>query len=459
MGLLQRPLIFGMPGIKLTGASRISSGFFWAGYIFFFSSLFPGKLLAATSLEHQTKQGASPEEVAISPNTIASPNLAQALAPLDVFESFRYLVHKAKPGETLARLFDRFGLPANEKQSWLRSVQKHHPFKRLRGGQEIHFYFFKPNPVPRDPSRKEHLKALEIELDDDWNLTWEKGNNGIVFNKREKPFDVELKTVRGVVENSFFHDGARAGLNRTVMSQLVDIFGWEIDFEKAIQKGDTFKLLYEQRSRRGRATKTSFRILAAELINAGKEYFAIYFEKDKGGGRYYDLDGRSLARSFLRFPLEFSSISSQFSHSRFHPILKVDLPHNGVDFAAKRGTPVRAIGDGTVVYSGWRRGGYGRLVEIQHDSVYFSRYAHLQALAPSLKKGAAVKKGQLIGFVGSTGRSTGPHLHFELYQDQQYVDPLTFEIPPEDRIEPFLRRVFENSKRVLLTELGSAPRS
>ena len=342
---------------------------------------------------------------------------------------------------------------------WLQSIQKSHPIKGLRPGQEMHFYFAKPEPSANRLGGKETLKALEIELDEDWILTWEKGRKEIVFSKREKPYDVELKTAGGVVESSLPEEALKAGLNPSLISQLADIFSWEIDFHKDIQTGDTFKLLYEQKSRKGKEDQASFRILAAEIVNAGQKFFAIYFEQEKGKGGYYDLDGRSLARAFLRFPLEFTSISSQFSHSRFHPILRVDRPHNGVDFSAKRGTPVRAVSDGKVLYAGWQKGGYGRMIEIQHDSIYATRYAHLQGLAREIHRGVNVHKGQIIGYVGSTGRSTGAHLHFELYKDKEYVDALKFEYPPEDRIEPALRRVFDNAKQLFLTELAATPHS
>ncbi len=422
----------------------------------------PAMLMAAAPEELPGKDVTTLEEVVRPVSKARSQDLAQPqqpLPPLEVFDSLRHVAHRARRGDTLAKLFGRFGLPEREKSLWLYSVQKSHPIKGILAGKEVHFYFTKVAHGRRGQSEKEQLKALEIELNDDWSLTWEKGNQGIVFSKREKPYDVEVKTVQGVVENSFFEDGRRAGLHQDLISQLVDIFGWEIDFSKMTQKGDAFKVLYEERSRNGKKSNFSFRILAAELVNAATEYFAIYFENNKGVGRYYDLDGRALARAFLRFPLEFSSISSQFSHSRFNPILKVDMPHHGVDFAAKRGTFVRAIGDGKILHAGWQKGGYGRMIEIQHDSVYSSRYAHLQRLAPGLKTGATIRKGQIIGYVGSTGRSTGAHLHFELYKDYQYVDPLNFEIPREDWVEPSLRRVFENSKRVYLAELDSAPRS
>src|SRR3989304_261301 len=339
-----------------------------------------------------------------------------------------------------------FGIPKNS-PSW------------AGAGQEMHLYFTRTEPSPQRAKGRESLKALEIELNEDWTLTWEKGSKGIIFSKREKPYDVEIKTAGGVVESSLFEDGHRTGLNHALLSQLADIFTWEIDFDKEIQKGDTFKLLYEQKSRKGKESKASFQILAAELINAGQKFFAIYFEKEKGKGGYYDLEGRSPARAFLGFPLEFGSISSRFSHSRFNPILKVDRPHHGVDFAAKRGTPARAGAEGKILHAGWRKGGYGRVVEIQHDSVYASRYAHLQGVALGVRRGGSVQKGQIMGYVGSSGRSTGAHLHFELYRDQEYVDFLKFEYPSEDKIEPALRRVFENAKQLFLTELASAPLS
>jgi len=165
-----------------------------------------------------------------------------------------------------------------------------------------------------------------------------------------------------------------------------------------------------------------------------------------------------MARSFLRFPLEFNSITSHFSESRLHPILKTNLPHPGVDFAAQRGTPVRAVGDGVVVEAGWN-GAYGKSIDIKHDGAYMSRYAHLHGFAEGIRGGATVTKGQVIGYVGSTGRATGPHLHFEMYKDQQYINPLSVEFPAEETIEPALQNLFENQIRTYLVQLTSAPRS
>jgi murein DD-endopeptidase MepM/ murein hydrolase activator NlpD len=185
----------------------------------------------------------------------------------------------------------------------------------------------------------------------------------------------------------------------------------------------------------------------------------MYFEKDKGQGAYYDLNGQTLARAFLRFPLNFIEISATFSESRLHPILGIDRPHHGVDFAAKLGTPVRAIADGRISFAGWQKGGYGRLIEVAHDGSYSSRYAHLQRLANGVRNGVRVLKGQIIGFVGSSGLSTGPHLHFEINQNNQYIDPLNFDPPAEAIIEPALLRVFETRKQLFLTQLAATPLS
>lgn len=384
----------------------------------------------------------------------------EELPTLEELETLERMIHKTRPGETLEKLMLRFGLSAKERQSWLSAVRNQSPMKKgLRPGKELYFYFTKPGAKPAGKKSRRNLKALEIELDDDWMLTWERGNNRIIFSKRERPYDVEFKTAGGVVESSFTDDGLRVGLSSSLISQLADIFTWDIDFDQELSKGDSFKVVYEQRSRKGKRDNPLFKILAAEIVTQEQNHIALYFEKEEGKGGYYGLDGRSLARAFLRFPLEFSSISAHFSHSRFHPILKTDRPHHGVDFTAKRGTPVRAVGNGKVVYAGWRKGGYGRLVEIEHDSAHSSRYAHLQRIAQGLKKGATVKKGQIIGYVGSSGRSTGPHLHYEFYRDQEYVNPLNVEFPAEDTIEPALLRPFENAKQLFLAELAATPQS
>ncbi len=394
--------------------------------------------------------------------TVASLNLPipeQDFSPPDGLRALKRVTYKIKAGDTLSTVLMRYGLSLQDRKVWLQSIQKHLPLSAFRPGKEVQIYLSQTSPGVRSQKSRQQLKAIEVEQNEDSIYTWEKGTKGIVFSKREKPYDIEIKTAGGVVETTLFEAGARVGLNQTLLSQLADIFSWEIDFDKDIEKGDTFKVLYEERSRKGSKNKPTFRILAAELINNGQRSFAIYFEKEKGKGDYYDVNGRTLARAFLRFPLEFIEITSTFSHSRLHPILGIDRPHHGVDFSARRGTPVRTVADGKILFAGWRKGGYGRMIEVTHDSTYSSRYAHLQRAAQGIRNGTSVHKGQVIGYVGSTGLSTGAHLHFELYQNHEYIDPLNFESPAEDQIEPALARVFETRKQLFLAQLAATPPS
>jgi len=379
-------------------------------------------------------------------------------SPIDPLEKRDLVTYRVRTGDRLPYVLNRVSISPAEKQYWIRAIKRHVGVRPLPAGKEVQFHFAKPLMRGRVQTGPRQLKALEVDYNDSSTLTWEKGIRGILFQQREKPYDVELKTAGAVVDESLFEDGRKAGIRPALLSQLMDIFTWDIDLEKDIRKGDSFKILYEQRTRKGQESRPSLRIVAAELVNAGQKFTAIYFEKQKGQGNYYNPEGRSLARAFLRFPLEFTSISSQFSNSRFHPLLKVNLPHTGVDFAAERGTPVRAVGDGVVNQAGWN-GSYGKVIDIQHDSNYTSRYAHLDRFAEGIHNGSSVRKGQVIGYVGSTGRSTGPHLHFEFYKDQQYVNPLSVDFPADESIEPALEKLFDSQKRTLLVELSSAPRS
>jgi murein DD-endopeptidase MepM/ murein hydrolase activator NlpD len=350
-------------------------------------------------------------------------------------------------------MLNRFRLASSDKRLWTRSVLARLGEEPLPRGKEVHFYFSKAASGPFTPAE---LTSIELQQSDAMSLIWEKNGQAILFQRLEQPYEVDVQTVSVAIENSFLEDGRKAGLEPALLSQLVEIFSWDLDLESGVGTGDRVKILYEKRTRRLKDAKNSLRILAAELFSGGQKYTAIYFEKQTGVGGYYDLDGRSLARNFLRFPLEFASISSQFAESRFHPILRAHIPHRGVDFAAPRGTPVRAVADGAVTQVGWN-GPYGKTIDLAHDPRLLSRYAHLHNFAEGITHGTQVKKGQIIGYVGSTGRSTGPHLHFELYKDEQYIDPLTIDFPAEDTLEPALLRMFDSQKHNYLVELSAAP--
>jgi murein DD-endopeptidase MepM/ murein hydrolase activator NlpD len=384
--------------------------------------------------------------------------LRQPVTPPSELSDRRELtIHRVRPGETLSDVLGRYGISQADRLLWARTMKRNFGSEVLPAGKELHLYFAKPTFRTRS-NNPGQLKALEVDLDHSVNLTLERGIRGILYQRREKPYDVEVKSIAGTVVNTLFDDGRKTGAHAALFSQLTDIFTWDVDLVRDIRPGDSYKILYEERNRKGQENKTSVRILAAELVNDGQKHTAIYFEKQKGHGNYYNEEGRSLARSFLRFPLEFTSISSLFTESRFHPIRRTNLPHTGVDFAAQRGTPVRAVGDGIIAEAGWN-GAYGKSIDIKHDGTYLSRYAHLHSFAEGIRSGVAVTRGQVIGFVGSTGRATGPHLHFEFYKDQQYVNPLSVDVPADEQIEPALLRVFENQKRTFLVELAATPQS
>jgi murein DD-endopeptidase MepM/ murein hydrolase activator NlpD len=387
------------------------------------------------------------------PRLLNKERIAPYVEPQEVRE---HVIHRAGRGETLAGILNRFRLSNAEKLLWRRSINGKFGTQPLPTGKEIHFYFAKGDATGRLKSPVQ-LTAVELDQSDATSITWEKTGNTILFQRLTRPYDVEVQTVSAAIESSLFEDGRKAGIQPPLLSQLADIFTWDLDMDRGFTSGDSVKVLYEKRTRKEPQAKSSLRILAAELINAGQKFTAIYFEKQKGIGGYYDLDGRSLARNFLRFPLEFAHITSRVSEARFHPFLKAYVAHRGVDFAAERGTPVRAVGDGVIAQAGWN-GSYGKAIDLQHDARYMSRYAHLNNFAEGIRNGAEVKKGQIIGYVGTTGRSTGPHLHFELYKDQQYIDPLNVDFPAEDTIDPALLKVFDSQKHVYLVEL-SAPQT
>ncbi len=240
--------------------------------------------------------------------------------------------------------------------------------------------------------------------------------------------------LQGVVKGSFWESMIEQVQNSDLAGRFSNIFAWQIDFLSESCPGDVYKLIWERYYEDGKLVFDGD-ILAAEY--RGKKTGicrAIGYGND-GMREYYTLTGESLKRQFLRSPLTYRRISSRYSLSRFHPVLRIWRPHQGIDYAALPGTPVVSIGDGTVTYAGWR-GGYGRFVEIKHDEVYTSTYGHLSAYARGIRKGAEVKQGQVIGYVGSTGLATGPHLDFRIKRDNGYVNFLKLKFPVMQQITP-----------------------
>lgn len=245
------------------------------------------------------------------------------------------------------------------------------------------------------------------------------------------PLDKRIKRIEGTVNSSLWESMVGAGTSPEVVLKLADVFAWEIDFLTDPRDGDSYALVVEEFCLDGKVLEHGD-ILAAVYRGRSRSWTAIGFIGEDGVRRYYAPDGRSVKRTFLKSPLNYRRISSYFTHRRFHPILKRYRPHLGVDYAAATGTPVVSIGDGVVVKVGWN-GGFGNYVEVRHNSVYSTCYGHLSKYGRGIRRGVRVKQNQIIGYVGSTGLSTGPHLDFRVKKHGNYVNPLRVESP---RAEP-----------------------
>jgi len=255
----------------------------------------------------------------------------------------------------------------------------------------------------------------------------------------------------GEIRSSLFAATDAAGLSDNIATQLADTFAGDIDFHRDLRRGDKFTVIYEMLYHEGRAIKSG-RLLAAEFINQGRSYRAVWFQDAQGKGGYYTPEGKNIRKAFLRSPLEFSRISSGFA-MRFHPILQQWRAHKGVDYAAPAGTYVKATADGTVEFAG-RQGGYGNVIVVNHQSGFSTTYAHLSRFAGGLRKGARVNQGDVIGHVGQTGWATGPHLHYEFRVNNEVRNPLTVALPAALPIPPQQLAAFGSVSAPLAAELN-----
>jgi murein DD-endopeptidase MepM/ murein hydrolase activator NlpD len=259
-----------------------------------------------------------------------------------------------------------------------------------------------------------------------------------------------VRETSGVINSSLWNAMVAKGDDPTLAVNMSDVYAWTIDFF-GIQKGDHYHVIYEDLVVEGKSIGIGD-ILAARFHHASHDYFAFYFVQDSVGD-YFDEQANSLRREFLKAPLKFSRISSRFSNNRYHPVLKIHRPHHGVDYAAPAGTPVQTIGDGVVIKVAYEKGG-GKYIKIKHNSVYSTTYMHLQGYAKGIREGMHVKQGDVIGYVGSTGLATGPHLDFRVYKNGSAVDPLKMESPPAEPVKAVYRPEFDSVKNVYLNQLN-----
>lgn len=267
-----------------------------------------------------------------------------------------------------------------------------------------------------------------------------------------KPITLKRKYAEGTLNSSLWNVIKSAGADPLLALKLADVYAWQIDFFD-VKEGDSFKVLYNEAYIDDTTALNIASIEGAIFTHQGKDFIAIPFTQDSIL-EYFDLNGSSLRKAFLKAPLDFFRITSRFSNARFHPILKRYRAHHGVDYAAPVGTPVKSIGAGTVIAKGYQGGG-GNYIKVQHNSVYTTTYMHLSKFAKGLQVGSRVQQGEVIGYVGSTGLSTGPHLDFRVYKNGQPINPLQMEAPPSLPIKPELIDSFTIVKTRVLAELDS----
>ncbi len=337
-------------------------------------------------------------------------------------EPFLRLSGTVNSGDTFGTALDSAGVPADTVSRIIRTLRGTLDYRRIRPQDRFEILMTDGGELLEFNYERGFSEIYSILVSDGkWTPL-----------RREREFERRLAFVNGVVESTLFEAVAAAGEQAELIMTFVEIFAWAVDFSVATRKGDRFTMvvekLYDKDVFRGYG-----RIYTASYENAGEMMTATYFEAPDGFSGYFDEEGRSLRRAFLKTPLRFSAITSGFTYSRFHPVLKKRKPHLGVDYAAPTGTPIWSVADGVVIAAGWM-GPSGKAVKIKHRNGYETSYSHLSRIAPGIKRGARVRQKQVIGKVGTTGRSTGPHLHFGMKVNGRAVNPASVKLPAGDPV-------------------------
>jgi murein DD-endopeptidase MepM/ murein hydrolase activator NlpD len=322
-------------------------------------------------------------------------------------------------GMTLTDILKPYNLSTTEIHALIKDVKPVYDLARIRAGQELRIF----------SSPQGDFFSLEYDIDEENYLHIKKKEGTYGAEIKKTPYDIRVKAIWGIIEENLIfavrdkNEGVILALN------LAELFAWDIDFYADLRRGDSFKIIFEKKYLNGEFVGYE-NILAAEFVNQGKKFLAFrYTYPDTKGSDYFDLEGGSLRKQFLKSPIRYSRITSRFSRRRLHPIRKVYRPHLGVDYAASVGTSVQVTADGTITFAG-RRGASGRMISVRHKNRYETMYLHLRGYAAGIRKGKKVEGGQEIGYVGSSGESTGPHLDYRIKKNGRYINPLLFNPEP-----------------------------
>ena len=373
------------------------------------------------------------EPLAIEEITI-SRDLSESLTPIKSKQ-----IHTVKKGDSLSVIFEDKQVPLNTAYK-IFDFDKNNLLSSIIPGDIMEF-----NYMGND------LLSIEI-IKDDVNSILIKTEDEISIVNIKKEAQTVTSFGFGEIRDSFYKSAKDVGIPDSIIMDFAYIFGWDIDFIFDVRKGDKFSVIYETEFSEGEKI-SSGDIVFAEFTNREKKYIAQRFFDSVQGKQYFNENGENVKKAFLRAPLDFAYISSHFNPNRMHPILHKIKAHNGVDYAAKRNTPVKASGDGVISFIG-RQSGYGRTVEIKHGGNIKTLYAHLERFNTKLKVGSKVKQGEIIAFVGDSGQATGPHLHFEFWQGEIRSDPVKVKLPSAKPVNNAQRNEFEDLLALNLNKLN-----
>ncbi|MDA8683477.1 peptidoglycan DD-metalloendopeptidase family protein [Gammaproteobacteria bacterium] len=339
-----------------------------------------------------------------------------------------YQMHEVQDGENLSIIFEKFSVPLNTAYKIFRLDSKN-IIANIKPGEKMLFEY-SGEELTRIEIMKDQINSISVSLTPE-----------IVFKNISKSIELIEYYNSGIIQSSFYEAALDANIPESVIMDFAYIFGWDVDFVFDIREGDEFHVIYETPYSDGEKVKNGD-IVIAKFINNGNTYFANRFFTETSKKQYFDENGNNMQKAFLRAPLDFAYISSHFNPNRMHPVLHTIRAHNGVDYAAKRGSPVRTTGDGIVSFSG-QRNGCGNEIVINHTNEYSTRYCHLEKFSKGIRKGKKVTQGDTIGFVGSSGLATGPHLHYEFKIGEKRIDPIKVKLPSADPVPENLRVSFD----------------
>ncbi len=340
---------------------------------------------------------------------------------------------RLRSGNTISEVLSTYGLAPGEIHTLYEQTKPVYDLRFIRAGQEFRLFALPAGKIVR----------LEYDIDDISYLSIQRSEEKFSAALATHPVQTEVNYLCGVIEDNPILAFNGLGETDALGLGFSDLFAWDVDFYIDLRRGDTFKVIYEKKYLKGKFVGYG-NILAAELINRGKEFQAFhYLPPDTQKPGYYDAEGKSLKKEFIKSPIKWARITSRFSGRRLHPIHQVYRAHFGVDYAAPVGTPVQATADGTVIYVGFN-GASGRMVRIRHKNAYETMYLHLRSYGPGIKVGARVKSGDIVGYVGSSGESTGPHLDYRIKLKGRYINPLSWKFEP---VEPLKDEFVDDFKR------------